>query len=249
MNDFYIGYVPKAPQRIARLLRIVAGALLLAAAGSAITISVLQNPFAASVFEYGHPRVFEGVLEASPYPTLVVRRPGKAESGSSHYLLVGEGKHGADRLVEPYDGRSVRLKGMLIYRDGRAMIELLSGSIEPIAAAPTMGTQSLNLGPFELLGEIVDSKCYFGVMNPGNGKVHHDCAVRCLSGGIPPSFSVPDFQGSKATFLLTDLAGKALPQSAFRNLVATPVRIRGNASRLGDTLFLAVEPSGIVPAL
>jgi hypothetical protein len=27
-----------------------------------------------------------------------------------------------------------------------------------------------------LTGEIVDSKCYLGVMNPGQGKVHRDCA-------------------------------------------------------------------------
>ena len=249
MKDFYIGYVPRPPERIARLMRIVAGTLLLAAAGSAITISVSQNPFAASVFEYGHPRMFEGVLEASPYPTLAVRRPGKADSGSSRYLLVGEGKHGADPLVAPFDGKTVRMKGALIYRDGGAMIEVMYGSIEPIGAERPAEATTANLGRFELIGEIVDSKCYFGVMNPGNGKVHHDCAVRCLSGGIPPGFAVPDFQGGKATFLLTDREGKALPRSAYRSLVARPVRISGNASRLGDALYLAVEPSGITCAV
>ena len=45
-----------------------------------------------------------------------------------------------------------------------------------------------DLDTFTLIGEIVDSKRYLGVMNPGNGKVHRDCAVRCLSGGIPPIF-------------------------------------------------------------
>lgn len=251
MNDFYIGYVPRAPESIARLLRIVASAFLLAVVGSAITISLLQNPFADSAFEYGHPRTFEGVLRSSPYPTLVVRRPGTAESGSSQYLLVGEGKHGAGQLVIPYDGQAVRLKGMLIYRDGRTMLEVLSGSIEPKPApqeAQPVPPMSLSLGEVDVIGEIVDSKCYFGVMNPGSGKVHLDCAVRCLSGGIPPSFVVPDFRGREATFLLTDPAGRSLTLSDFRGLVARPLRIRGTASRLDNSFFLAVDPSGMMLA-
>ena len=36
------------------------------------------------------------------------------------------------------------------------------------------------LGPVELTGEIADSKCWLGVMNPGEGTVHRDCARRCL---------------------------------------------------------------------
>jgi hypothetical protein len=248
MKDFYIGYLPNAPEPVARLFRVVAAALLLAAGGSAIVISAFQNPFAASVFEFGQPRVFEGTVELDPYPTLVVGRPGRAEAGASRYLLVGEGKHGANPVVGTYRGQAVRLRGALIYRDGRTMIEVLSGSVTPIDASRPGETTPVNLGQFELAGEIVDSKCYLGVMNPGNGKVHHDCAVRCLDGGIPPSFAVPDFRGSAAIFLLTDPAGKALAKEAFRGRVAKPVRIRGNASQLGDTLFLAVEPSGIVSA-
>jgi len=248
MKDFYIGYLPKAPEPTARLFRVVVAALLLAALGSAIAIAAFQNPFAASVFEFGQPRVFEGTVELDPYPTLVVVRPGRAEARVSRYLLVGEGKHGARPVVGAHRGQTVRLRGMLIYRDGDTVIEVLGGSVTPIDASPLGEATPVGLGQFELTGEIVDSKCYLGVMNPGSGKVHHDCAVRCLSGGIPPGFAVPDFEGTPAVFLLTDPAGKALPNEALRNLAARPVRVRGKASRVGATLFLAVEPSSIAPA-
>jgi hypothetical protein len=43
-----------------------------------------------------------------------------------------------------------------------------------------------------LRGEIVDTKCYLGVMTPGEDKVHRGCAVRCISRGVPPAFLVRD---------------------------------------------------------
>lgn len=41
------------------------------------------------------------------------------------------------------------------------------------------------LGSISLLREIIDPKCYFGVMKPDYGKVHRSCAIRCIAGGIP----------------------------------------------------------------
>jgi len=101
------------------------------------------------------------------------------------------------------------------------------------------------LGTFDLTGEIVDSKCYLGVMNPGNGKVHHDCAVRCLSGGIPPIFATNDFRGIPAILVLTYVAGKPLPKQTLLNLVAQPVRVHGKVLQTGNTLFLETEPAAI----
>ena len=44
----------------------------------------------------------------------------------------------------------------------------------------------------DVKGEIVDPKCFFGVMKPGEGKPHKDCAIRCILGGIPPVLKVTD---------------------------------------------------------
>jgi len=155
----------------------------------------VKQTFAPSVFEFGKVRSFEGRIEKSPYPTLIVARNGSAEPGSSRYLLVAEGKHGADSQVAAFAGQTVQLRGRLIYRDDQAMIDLVSHSISAVGEAHPQAPLARELGTFALTGEIVDSKCYLGVMNPGSGKVHHDCAARCLSGGIPPVFATNDFNG------------------------------------------------------
>src|SRR5439155_3212545 len=132
-------------------------------------------------------------------PTLLVNRPGSPNSGSSHYLLVAEGKHGADNEVSAFEGKSVRLKGTLIYRGNQTMIEVVRGSIAVEGIAEALPAAEKMLGKFELSGEIVDGKCYLGVMNPGSGKVHRDCAARCLSGGVPVLFATNDFRGEPGT--------------------------------------------------
>jgi len=91
----------------------------------------------------------------------------------------------------------------------------------------------------------VDSKCNFGVMNPGRGKVHKDCAARCLSGGIPPAFVTADLEGQPATLILTAEGGKPLPKETFLGHVAQPLQLRGVVRKTGDELFFEVEPSSI----
>lgn len=245
MKEFYVGYLPQAPPATRRFARGVVGLLLFAAAGSAITIAALQNPFAASVFEFGMTRTFAGTIEARPYPTLVVARPGKANPGASRYLLVGKGKHGPDLEVSLYDQKSVRLTGTVIFRGDQTVIEVVPGSLSEdtsVTRQPTAETK--DLGTFELAGEIVDSKCYSGVMNPGEGKVHRDCAVRCLSGGIPPIFAVGDFKGAPATFVLTGHEERLLSRD-FLRFAAKPVRIRGRVFQTGDSLRLETDPASI----
>jgi len=160
-------------------------------------------------------------------------------------LLVANGKHGADNQVAAYLGKSVRLRGRLIYRDDQKMIVLSGGSIAVLDDAQQNPVAPKNLGECDLVGEIVDSKCYLGNMNPGNGKVHRDCAVRCLSGGIPPVFATNDFNGSPAVLQLTGPNQKRLPREAFLDRMAQPVRIHGRVLQTGNTLFLETESSGI----
>jgi hypothetical protein len=131
MNDFYVGYLPKAPEGLARFVRKVIVALGLLAVTAALILVVGQMPFANSTFEYGKLRSFEGVVVARHFPTLLVARPGEIgqQDKYSRYLLVAPGKHGADDLVASFDGNQVRLQGQLIYREGGTMVEINSGSI------------------------------------------------------------------------------------------------------------------------
>ena len=247
MNEFYVGYLPNAPAGIARRIKTLIAVVLVLGTVAAITFARVQNTFSPSTFEYGKQRTFEGVIESNPFPTLVMTGSGATDTQTKRYLLVATGKHGADSQLKPYVGRTVRLRGTLIYRNNQSMIELVKDSIAPTADTREVPAPMTNLGTFTLTGEIVDSKCYLGVMNPSNGKVHRDCAVRCLSGGIPPIFATNDFRGITAILLLTDEAGKPLPKQAFLNLVGQPVRAHGKVLQAGDTLFLQIEPRAISP--
>lgn len=245
MKEFYVGYLPKAPAGIAKRIKTVNAIALGLGVIAAISFARVQKTFAPSTFEYGKELSFEGVIESSPFPTLLAARSGATNTDATRYLLVASGKRGADSQVQPYVGKTVRLRGTLIYRGDQSMIELVKNSISVRAASNEVPSPLSDLGTFNLTGEIVDSKCYLGVMNPGNGKVHRDCAVRCLSGGIPPIFATDDFRGSPAILLLTDAAGKPLPKQAFMNLVAQPVRVHGKVLQTGNTLLLEIEPGGI----
>ena len=244
MTEFYVGYLPKAPSGIARKMKTVIVVLFAAATTCAIGFAALQRTYSRSFFESGRESTFDGIIDASPYPTLL-SSPDAANPRGLRYLLVAKGKHGADSQVVPYVGRSVRLRGTLIYRDDQKMIVLSRGSISALGDARENQGAQKNLGEFDLVGEIVDSKCYLGNMNPGSGKVHRDCAARCLSGGIPPVFATNDFNGSPAVLQLTGPNQKRLPREAFLDRVAQPMRIHGRVMQIGNTLLLETESSAI----
>jgi hypothetical protein len=229
-SEFYVGYLPMPAglKRTTRRLVIALGAL---AVVTAAILIVGQHPFPASTFEFQQYRDFRGTLLTEPYPALVIR------GQEPPWLLVGPGKHGAGDLRQ-WSGRAVALRGERIYRrSGRAedhMIELMPGSLTASGENVPMPDPE-RLGEVKLTGEIVDSKCYFGVMNPGAGKVHRDCAVRCISGGIPPAFLVRDSSGDTITLLLANWKRELLDH------VAEPVTIRGRLSRSARRLTLYQE--------
>jgi hypothetical protein len=232
--EFYVGYQPKAPTRLARAMRVVAVATLLGSVSLAVLLVGVQLPFVASRFEFLQYKPYQGVLFEWPYPLLV--------RGGQTYLLAGEGKHGADHSARGLDGTTVRLMGSLIENGPDRMLELLPGSLQPVGQAGIRREQS-NLGTFTLTGEIVDTKCYFGVMNPGRGKVHRDCAARCISGGIPPGLLVLDARGTARTILLVGSDGRRIGRELL-GYVGEPVTISGALMRTGTTLVLKAEPTG-----
>ena len=241
MNDFYVGYLPKAPTALAGFVRKIIVVLGVVVVTMALMLVVAQKPFANSTFEYGKVRSFEGVVQAQPFPALLIARPGEIGQHDkySRYLLVAPGKHGANNIVASLDGKQVRLQGQLIYRDGGTMVEIVPSSIVVVGTAPPVQEIARDPGKVTVTGEIVDSKCYLGVMNPGQGKVHRDCAARCLSGGIPPIFITTD---GREQFLLVGLDGRALGRDALREFVAEPITIRGEVLARGDSRLLEIDP-------
>lgn len=247
-SDFYVGYLDNASDSLRRWLRrrvtlAIGGALVLAA-----HLGVAQARFSAASFEYGQERSFEGVIDEFPVPSLLVERPGTNDSKSrfSRFVLVDAFKFGAAPRVKGLDGKSVRLAGTLIRRDGTAMIELGAAAPELLVESRSQSRPTdEDLGVHVLRGEIVDSKCWYGVMKPGEWVVHRACAVRCISGGIPPLLVVNDRQGGSLQFLLVAPDGGAL-NAAILDRIAEPVVVTGRVVRRGSTYFLYADPVAIV---
>jgi hypothetical protein len=247
MNDeFYIGWQDRTSPAIGRRMRRgIALALILVLCFGAM-LAVSQRLIGVSIFEWGNVKSFSGTLQVSPVPHLLVPRPGKASSQDqfSCYLLVSPGKFGLrPRDIIALDGKPVSLKGTLIFRNSQTMIEVVKDSILPDQKAESLSPpEVIHLGHQTFTGEIVDSKCYFGVMNPGQLGPHRSCAIRCISGGIPPVLLVHQKDGPPLYLLLVGSDGRSINREILE-FVAKPVQITGEVERQGDLIILRVDPS------
>jgi hypothetical protein len=240
MSSFYIGYLPQAPDDLRKFLRRVITALASFAVALAIILVLAQQKFSAAFFEFTKVRNFTGTLQANPYPTLLVIDP--TSQAPTQYLLAAVGKHGFTERLTELTGKPVRLRAKLIYRNEGAMLEVVPNSIAPESitdsqAAHTFVEQGEDV---TLSGEIVDTKCFLGVMNPGRTKVHRDCAARCLSGGIPPALLVQDGTSSTLYPLAASDGAKLDPQH-FLTHAGEPVTVRGKLFRSATSLRLNVS--------
>lgn len=237
---FYVGWQPHAPATLARHTRRAAVTLLFLAVGLAVALAALQRRAEEGTFEFGTLRPLVGLVAADDPPRLLVPQPG-AGSGVSSYLLVAPWKHGAGSLIAPWRGRAVALRGTLIWRAGHTLVEVQPGSIQE-APREAVGESVAGLGRRTLRGEIVDSKCFLGVMKPGTGTLHRACAVRCLAGGIPPALRTEE-----GVVLLLREDGR-VPGAEILPFVAEPVSVTGTLERHGDRLVLRMDAGGLRPA-
>lgn len=260
-DEFYIGWQSRAPAGVGLVIRRSVIAVLILACGMAGWLAFAQRTIGTSVFEWGTVKEFSGIFRARPYPHLLVSRPGETDPGKrfSSYHLVKPFKFGLEAaLVARFDGRHVTMKGTLLYRGGQTMIEVVDNSIQerdvpsrdaaPLATADgERRSDALALGPVPLghqtlAGEIVDSKCYLGVMNPGALIPHRACAIRCISGGIPPVLLVRRPEGAPLYFLLVSSDGQPVNRQVL-DLVAEPVEIAGEVERHGEWFVLRADPA------
>lgn len=209
-DDFYIGYLDRSPTGLAQHTRRWVRVLAVLIAGLAALFAARQTPAEPGTFEFGVKRTFEGVLHEIPVPML---RSVAADGSVTNYLLVGAGKHGLPAFARGHSDERVRFKGTLIQNGPAVMIELNDAdSFAALGRMPANETNAVRefAGPVALTGELVDTKCHFGVMRPATGKVHRACAVRCLSGGVPPGLLVRDADGGAVVVLLAGPNGQPL---------------------------------------
>ncbi len=241
-GEFHIGYLPKMPGGLAAGTRRAVLSVMVFAWVVGLSLASAQRPFALISFDYLQPRAFTGRLEEQPVPSLLVTPPG---GGSPmRFPLACEFKWGSAAEVAGRDGEFVTLMGTLAYRDGRTLVELVPGSIRsagPAGPDEKPASAPVSLGQHTLRGEIVDSKCFLGVMNPGDLKVHRSCATRCISGGIPPVLVVRDSRGVAAYLFLIGTDGRLVNREVLA-MIAEPLEITGVVERHDDLLVLRAEP-------
>jgi hypothetical protein len=243
-DEFFIGYAPPMPPRLARFVARTVGVLACGALTWAVTLAAGHVPLDGGTFEFGHPQRFTGTVFEHPYPAL---RPDDVPGTDAGWLLlVGPGKHGAESIVRGLDRRLVSMMGTRIRRGAQAMIEIEPDTlvtIDPAAAAPpeSVPDRASNDRPIEVRGEIVDSKCFLGVMVPGSGKTHKDCAALCLRGGIPPALHVQDRSGRSSVLLLTGSAGEKIATDHLQR-AGEAIDVTGVVSTRGGWLMLRSDP-------
>lgn len=240
-EEFFIGWQGKAPEKTGKFLRQRIILIAIIALGAAAVLAVLQQTMIKAWFEYGDIKEFHGLLVESPVPMLLTEQPDD-QSGESVYLLSNPLKYGYSKTdAQKYHLQPVTIRGTLIYNEsGGAMIEAVDTKPREVSPSKAQQLTVKKETPITLSGEIVDSKCWLGVMNPGSMKPHRACAINCIQGGIPPLLLVD----RKDMYILVGEDGSPV-NDAILDVVALPVTVAGTLLDYGAIKVLKADPSAI----
>ncbi|MDE3247831.1 MAG: hypothetical protein KGO82_04170 [Bacteroidota bacterium] len=257
-KEFYIGWQAEAPKGYRKPIRKTLVVLLVMAGMVAACLALTQKKFSTANFEFGQLTIIKGIYLQAPVPMLQVSS-NKDIFGNRSYIsipLLGFGKMGADGIIQSLErekgtslnGKEITLKGTLLYNDGKLLAQIDSNDHPLLSVSAAMQNDTLlqkkDLGEMTIRGEIVDPKCFFGVMKPGQGKPHKDCAIRCILGGIPPVLRVVNEEGAANYYLVVGPHGEKL-NNAVQSYVGEPVALKAKAIQSGDWIVLYTTNNGI----
>jgi methionine sulfoxide reductase heme-binding subunit len=254
-SPFYIGWQPIANKIFSLFAKKISVLIVCITLLSAILISVNQSHIAASQFIFDDTKEYAGQLILKPFPALRTVT-GKDVYGNpiiKTYPLINASKFGADSLVKNIltnaDAADVVLKGDILTRDSVEEIVLDYGlsSIQIKNKTSSLDLVKIQNGKDTIInGEIIDPKCYFGAMNPGEGKPHRSCAIRCIEGGIMPMVNYKNNAGKNEYAVLLGENGENL-NKVIAYAVAEPVQLKGKLYILDNWKILQVKiPDGLI---
>ncbi len=255
-KPFYVGWQEEMPKEHKSTVKKFIILIFIALPILAFSIIYAQRGFNNHQFELGKSTELTGIYHSSPVPVLEVLKTEMKPDLSNYVMLVGYGKLGAEGIMEDIealkgdlDGKRVTLKGTMIYGDGKAVLELTKKTnslitIHKDVIYPIVANKILSSNFDNVVGEIVDPKCYFGVMKPGEGKIHKSCATRCISGGIPPVFKTRNFQNENEYFILLGEKGEKINRQIL-DKIAEKVSISGRTEFLNGWNYLYINPETI----
>ena len=212
---FYVGYLP-LPRRLRGFLIALVGVLMLADIAIAWAALEAQPAHPSGAWGQEGEVAYRGRFQNRPYPLL--------RQADKTILLVGVDKHGAPAGLDALDGVLVEAKGYPILRGDLTVLQLDGVPTRVEGEAPVLVSPGRPRDA-RLAGELVDTKCYAGAMNPGEGKVHKDCGALCVLGGIPPLFVMRGAGPDPAWYIVADPQGGPLGKDS--------------ASFIGDSLELS----------
>ncbi len=255
-DDFYIGWQDQASAgyKKARTIffRVATAVVLLFGVGYLI----VENEFVESYFYYGRQTELEGVVVE--YPVFGIRT--EVEGKQVTVPLVGFGKFDAlpvlQALKDKTDGLplsefKVRVKGTIFRYQDKTWMELTDGvdAVVSVTKSDDSYVQAVaGLGDVSVSGEIVDPKCFFGVMNPAYKKIHRSCAIRCVSGGIPPVLAIRKEGVFADYYFLVDQYGKPLNREILQ-FVGVPVTVSGKAWEVDDWKVVGMNAQDLLTSV
>lgn len=238
-NEFFVGYL-KAPQSIASFYKIVIPVFLLIGVSVGVWLSLNQQSAGQGVAEMSNQSTMSGYLTLDPYPVLH-----HVGDEARSVILVDRIKNSANELLQAYANQWITVSGLPIDRGDWFMLQVASDAdVQVIANKADLEVTDQYLGEVTFEGEIIDSKCFLGVMKPGGGKVHRACARLCLLGGVPPMLAVKNQQGERLGYLLMNEDGSSasIPLS---DKVAVPVRLSGTLLQRGELQYVRLKASNV----
>ena len=237
-DEFYIGYEPEMPPGICRAVTAAVALFAAAAIGAATLFTAVERPLAPSSFAFGESAEWARYLTFTPAPSLLV----PAGDGFERIWLVAPGKHGVEAVLDGAHEGWLRVTGSLITRDPWRMVEVAAVDRDrPPAGAPPAPAREKGHGRrVTLRGEVVDSKCFLGVMNPGERTVHRDCAARCLSGGVTPLFVYTTPEGRTEIAVIVGANGRR-PFELVNGRIGHPVELHGTLFTIDDVSVIRLN--------
>ncbi len=247
-EEFYIGWQGDAPQGFSRTRSLFFVTCISLLIGFTVTYLFVEEGFVESYFDYGNLTEIEGRIIDYPVFGLKTKKDDKIVT----VPLVGFGKFDALPVLEELKKRAngqnvvdlmVTLRGTVIYNKDKMWMELTEGleSIVTVKHNPSIEDQQHSvLGSMTVSGEIVDPKCFFGVMNPAYGKIHRSCAIRCISGGITPVLATKNETGFSDYYFVTDLEGEPLNKEILQ-YIGIPLKLKGQIEQVDDWKLIKID--------
>jgi sulfoxide reductase heme-binding subunit YedZ len=253
-NDayFYIGWLGKTDIATIRTLKQFVFPAALIGLLFLITFSFSQKRIANSEYKYNEVAQYTGTISNRPFPHIIFIK-GKDSFGNSKsevLPLVNASKFGADSLIANWcknkPNCSATIRGTIITRDKVNAMELSDEAASFLPAKntyPEIISNPILIGEKKITGEIIDPKCYLGTMNPGEGKPHRSCAIRCISGGIMPMITYNE-KGIKKYAVLLGKNGEKINNEVL-DYVAEPIAIKGKLFKYENWQVFYIEVKNI----